>query len=106
MSAGHDHTQFLRDQIGLAFAPNACGINKAIASAPAEDDRIHRISCGSWFGRNNGALRAGQLIQQRGLADVRPTNDGHLHFQIRGPAAVSFCKGKIARQSIEEIVHP
>src|SRR2546427_769402 len=98
MLTGHDYTQLLSDQLGFTFAPNACRIDEAIAFLAAEHDRVHGISGGSGFGRDNGALRAGQLIQQSRLSDVRPADDGHLHLRCFRSTAVGFrWRWKIAR---------
>src|SRR2546427_146091 len=106
MLTGHDYTQLLSDQLGFTFAPNACRIDKAIAFLAAEHDRVHGISGSSGFGRDNGALRTGQLIQQSRLSDVRPADDGHLHFRCFRSTAVGFqWRWKIARQCVEKRVY-
>ena len=87
MFAGHDHAQFLSDQVRFAFAANARCIDEAIALGSAHDQRIDNVACRARFGRHNGTLGAGELIQQRGLADVRPADDGYLNFRGFGLAA-------------------
>ena len=98
MLAGHNHAELLRKEVCFAFAPDARGVDEAIPFSATEDDRIHRVSGGSRFGGHDGAFRAGQLIQQRRLADIRPANDGHLHLGFFRSGAFRFCwRRKIAR---------
>ena len=105
MSAGHDYAQLLRDQVRFAFAANACRINEAIALAAAQHERIDNVARGAGFGGDDGALGAGQLIQQRRFPYVRAADDGYLHFPILRRIAVLFRRRKIARQCVEQIVH-
>ena len=74
----HDHAQFFRDQFRLALAANSRRIEKAIRFAVPLDHRIHRVARGSRLRRDDGPLRAHQLIQQRGLAQRDFTFSGHV----------------------------
>ncbi len=72
---------FLRHQVGLAFAANAGGINKAEALTIALDDFIHGIAGGAGNRRDDGTARAGKPVQQRGLADIGMADDGDFGFR-------------------------
>ncbi len=76
--AGHDDGQLFGHHLGLALAPDAGGIDEAEEVALALDDLVDGVARGAGDVRNDGAVGAGQGVQQGGLADVGAADDGDL----------------------------
>ena len=64
--------------LGLALAADARRVDEDILRALMHDRLVHRVARGAGDRRNDGPLLAGERVQQRRFADVRPADDRHL----------------------------
>src|SRR5713226_7941413 len=103
----HDHSQLLGDELGLALPPYPRGIHEAIFLAAVNHAGIHGVARRARLGRNNGALFAGQAVEQSGFADVGTPDNGHLH-RLRGCLTGSLARyggPQRFKRRVEQIVH-
>ena len=63
---------------GLALAADAGRVDEHVVHAVARDGFVHGVAGGPGDGGNDGALLAGEGVEQRGFAHVGPADDGHL----------------------------
>ena len=70
-------------RLGLAFAAYAGRVDEHILHAVADHPFVHRVAGGSGDGRNDGALLAGERVEQRRFAHVGAADDGHFDAGFR-----------------------
>ena len=70
-----EHAQFLRQQRGFSFPPNAGGVHKLEPHAVPLYLRLDGVPGGSGQRGHDRTLFVHQTIQQGGFADVRQTHD-------------------------------
>ena len=59
-----------------ALAAHAGGVDEAEDGVAADEPRVDRVACRAGHVADDHARRADQLVEQRGLADVRAAEDG------------------------------
>jgi hypothetical protein len=77
VAPSHHYAHLFGHQVRLALAADAGRIHKAQLLALELDHLVHRVARSAGDGRNNGARRSCQRIQQRGFAHIGPPDDGH-----------------------------
>ncbi len=60
---------------GLALAADAGGVDEAVDAVLHLEHRVHRVPGGAGHGAHEAPLVAKELIDERGLANVRPPHD-------------------------------
>src|SRR4029077_5948689 len=75
----HHHAEFFSDQVGLALAANAGGVDEAINAAVPTDFDIYGVHGCARHGRDDGAFFANHAIEQGGFADIGASNNGDLY---------------------------
>jgi len=76
--AGHDDGELFGHETGLALATDAGRVDEAEVVRAAGDDLVDCVASGAGDGRDDGARRAGEGVEQGGLADVGTADDGDL----------------------------
>ena len=80
MLAGHDDGELLRHEVGLALAADAGGVDETEVVVVAGDDFVDGVAGCSGDGADDGAVGAGEGVEQGGFADVGTANDGDVGF--------------------------
>src|ERR1039458_6145884 len=78
--AGHDDGELLGHELGLALAADAGGVDETEVVAGAGDDFIYSIPSCTGYRTDDGAVGAGEGVEQGGLADVGTADDGDFGF--------------------------
>ncbi len=107
--AGGDHGQLLSLVGRLAFAANAGGVDEQVAAAVAHDLRVDGVASRAGDGGNDGTLFVRESIEQRRLAHVRPSDDGHTDGRVDG-LFLLIGKRRVGRKDlgngVEKVVQP
>src|SRR5665213_3135459 len=80
VAAGHDDGELLGHEARLAFAADAGGVNEAEGLAVADDELVNCIPSRPGYRTDDGAVRAGEGVEQGGFADVGAADDGDAGF--------------------------
>ena len=83
MAPGHHYTEFLGLQLGLALTADARSVHKSYSHAFMLDNAVDGVSRRTRDRRNHRPLLAHQPIEQRGLPDIRMTDDRDANFTRR-----------------------
>src|SRR5829696_2665992 len=74
--ARHQDRQLLGHLLGLALAADARGVDEAEGVPVGLEDGVNRVARRARDGRDDDALLADELVEQRRLPDVRAAHDG------------------------------
>src|SRR5262249_23239412 len=76
VAPGHYDAKFFRLQFCLTFSPNTGSVNKSDTQSVMLDDTVNCIPRRPGYWRDHRPLLAHKSIEQRGLADIWPADDG------------------------------
>ena len=81
MLARHHDRKLLGHQLGLALAADSSSIDEAVVLSVSLHEFVNRVARSPRDRRHDCATSSGQRIEQRGLADIRTTDDGNLGLE-------------------------
>ena len=93
--ARHDDGELLGHELGLALATDSGRVDETEVVRAAGDDLVDGVAGGAGDGRDNGARRAGEGVEQGGLAYVGTADDGDPGFVLDECAVGTETAGRL-----------
>ena len=93
--ARHDDGELLGHELGLALATDSGRVDETEVVRAAGDDLVDGVAGGAGDGRDDGARRAGEGVEQRRFADVGTADDGDLGFVLDECAVGTETAGRV-----------